>query len=153
MISKDVRREFCRFWLFAIVEERHSARAKMGNSLPKKGNSLHRGRQEGLSDVDYANAIAGALRQDLGTTHQAVKSVMRWTGASERTVKYWLAGTGGPSGDHLIKLARHSDMVLRVFLQRAGRQRFEGALRLIEARDALAEILDAIQAIVDVAEP
>ena len=128
-------------------------RAKKGNSLPKKGNTLHRGGQEGVPDVDYARAIAGALRQDLGTTHQAVKSVMRWTGASERTVKYWFAGVGGPSGEHLIALARHSDMVLRVFLQLAGRQRYEGALRLIQARDTLSEILDAIQKIVDDPEP
>jgi hypothetical protein len=128
-------------------------RAKKGNSLPKKGNTLHRGGQEGVPDVDYPSAIAGALRQDLGTTHQAVKSVMRWTGASERTVKYWFAGVGGPSGEHLIALARHSDMVLRVFLQLSGRQRHEGALRLIQARDTLSEILGAIQKIVDDPEP
>ena len=128
-------------------------RAKKGNSLPKKGNILHRGGQEGVPDVDYAGAIADALRQDLGTTHQAVKTVMRWTGASERTVKYWFAGVGGPSGEHLIALARHSDVVLRVFLQLAGRQRHEGALRLIQARDTLSEILDAIQKIVGGPEP
>lgn len=128
-------------------------RAKKGNSLPKKGSPLHRGSQAGIPDIDYAGAIAGALRQDLGATHQAVKSVMRWTGASERTVKYWFAGTGGPSGEHLIALARHSDMVLRVFLQLAGRQHYEGALRLIQARDTLSEILEAIRKIVDDAEP
>jgi hypothetical protein len=46
---------------------------------------------------------------------------MRWTGASERTVKYWFAGERGPSGDHLIALARHSDAVLYVVLALAGR--------------------------------
>ena len=104
---------------------------KKGNLLPKKGNVLHRVGREGGSDLGYAGAIADALRHDLGTTHQAVKSVMRWTGASERTVKYWFAGTGGPSGEHLIALARHSDAVLAVILQLAGRQHYEGALRLI----------------------
>jgi len=46
---------------------------------------------------------------------------MRWTGASERTVKYWLAGERGPSGDHLIALVRHSDAVLFMLLALAGR--------------------------------
>lgn len=46
---------------------------------------------------------------------------MRWTGASERTVKYWLAGERGPSGDHLIALARHSDAVLFMLFALAGR--------------------------------
>jgi hypothetical protein len=46
---------------------------------------------------------------------------MRRTGASERTVKYWLAGERGPSGDHLIALARHSDAVLFMLLALAGR--------------------------------
>jgi hypothetical protein len=127
---------------------------KKGNPLPKKGNVLHRASGEGGADLDYAGAIAHALRHDLGTTHQAVKSVMRWTGASERTVKYWFAGRGGPSGEHLIALARHSDTVLAVILQLAGRQHYEGALRLIQARDALNAILAVIQRIInDGAEP
>jgi len=45
---------------------------------------------------------------------------MRWAGASERTVKYWFSGERGPSGDHLIALARHSDAVLYVVLALAG---------------------------------
>lgn len=124
-------------------------RAKKGNSLPKKGNSLHQAWREGGPDLDYARAIAEALRQDLGTTHQAVKTVMRWTGASERTVKYWLAEAGGPNGQHLIALARNSDAVLRVFLQLAGRERYERGLRLVQARDKLAEILGAIEEVLD----
>ena len=46
---------------------------------------------------------------------------MRWTGASERTVKYWLSGERGPSGEHLIGLAQHSDTVLLTILAMAAR--------------------------------
>jgi hypothetical protein len=46
---------------------------------------------------------------------------MRWTGASERSVKYWFAGERGPSGEHLLSLARHSDAVLIVLLALADR--------------------------------
>ena len=85
------------------------------------------------------------MRHELGTTHQAVKLAMRWTGASERTVKYWFAGTTGPSGEHLIALARHSDVILGVFLQRAGRKHYAGALRIIYACEQLRSMLDSIQ--------
>jgi len=64
----------------------------------------------------YAAVISAALRKELGNTHCAAKTVMQWTGASERTVKYWFAGTKGPSGEHLVMLAHHSDTVLTEFL-------------------------------------
>ena len=57
-------------------------------------------------------AIAYALKSELGSTHQAVKTIRRWTGAGERTVKNWLAGISGPSGQHLADLIRHSDVRL-----------------------------------------
>ena len=91
--------------------------AKMGTVVPKKGTTVH-------LDADqarYRHAIAAALRAELGQTHQAVKTAMRWTGASERTVKYWLSGERGPSGEHLIVLAQHSDGVLLTILTMAER--------------------------------
>lgn len=93
-------------------------RVKMGTVLPKMGAIVH------LEDVpaDYRAAIAMALRAELGATHRAIKSAMRWTGASERTVKYWFAGERGPSGEHLVSLTRHSDTVLFVLLALADRQ-------------------------------
>nr|WP_325063985.1 helix-turn-helix transcriptional regulator [Chachezhania sediminis] len=72
--------------------------------------------------ADYRTAIAAALRDELGLTHRAIKTAMRWTGASERTVKYWIAGERGPSGEHLIALVRHSDFVFRTVLILANRQ-------------------------------
>lgn len=92
-------------------------RIKMGTSVPKMGTTVH-------LDADqtaYRRAIAEALRRELGLTHQAIKTMMRWTGASERTAKYWLSGERGPSGEHLIRLAQHSDAVLVVILKMAAR--------------------------------
>lgn len=122
--------------------------SKKGKVLPKKGKKLHGAEINSVAELGYPGAIATALRQELGTTHQAVKLAMRWTGASERTVKYWFAGMTGPSGEHLIALARHSDVILGVFLQRAGRKHYEGALRMMNAREQLRSMLDAIQRIV-----
>lgn len=75
--------------------------------------------------ADYRAAVAMALHAELGSTHRAIKSAMRWTGASERTVKYWFAGERGPSGEHLVSLARHSDAVLVLLLTMADRLVFE----------------------------
>ena len=91
--------------------------AKMGTVVPKTGTTVHLEADQ----TAYRRAIAAALRTELGQTHQAVKTVMRWTGASERTVKYWLSGERGPSGEHLMVLAQHSDTVLLTILAIAER--------------------------------
>ena len=70
---------------------------------------------------DYRGAVAMALHGELGSTHRAIKSAMRWTGASERAVKYWFAGERGPSREHLVSLARHSDVVPVLLLTMADR--------------------------------
>lgn len=92
-------------------------RSKTGTFVPKAGTNVHLE----ANVTDYRAAIAAALRDELGLTHRAVKTAMRWTGASERTVKYWIAGERGPSGAHLIALARHSDIVFRMVLLLADR--------------------------------
>ena len=66
----------------------------------KKGSVFPSGENLG----PYPKAIASALKRELGPTHQAVKIIMKWTGAGERTVKNWLAGDNGPSGQHLVEL-------------------------------------------------
>ena len=108
--------------------------------LPKKGIVFPNGENLG----PYPAAVAYALRHQLGTTHQAVKTVMRWTGAGERTVKNWFAGISGPSGQHLVALIRHSDEVLEVLLLLAGRQQIAVAKKVVDTRNKLAEILKQI---------
>ena len=76
--------------------------------LPKKGRVL--------PATDYADVIAFALRGELGESHRAIKTVMRWTGASERAVKNWLSGASGPSGMHLVRILRYSDGALETLL-------------------------------------
>jgi hypothetical protein len=115
--------------------------AKKGTSISKKGTFVHRSGRGEAGDVSYAAAIAGALRRELGTTHQAVKSVMRWTGASERTVKYWFSGRRGPSGEHLIALAASSESILETLLRRAGRQKYAVIPRLAEVHDKLTDVV------------
>ena len=119
--------------------------------LPKKGKFLRTARREGRSGGDdYAEVISTALRDELGETHRAIKTVMNWTGASERTVKNWFAGSCGPSGAHLIPILRHSDTAFAAVMLLAGRRQALGAKKLVDARDTLAAMLEIL---VDLAGP
>jgi hypothetical protein len=84
----------------------------------------------------------------LGDSHQAIKTIMRWTGATDRTAKNWITGTRGPTGEHLISLARHSDAVFEFFIRAAGRESLLVAVQLIDAREKLAAALKTIDELV-----
>lgn len=96
---------------------------------------------------DYVAAIAAALRQELGGGGRAIKTIMRWTGASGRTAKYWLAGDRAPDGWHLILLARHSDKVLQVVLSLACRDLLSVSLELRAAEISLARASAILKAL------
>lgn len=105
--------------------------------LPKTGKDLPP-RQAGIT---FAELVSAALIEEVGKTHRAVKTVMRWTGASERCVKHWLAGTHAPQGMHLLALMRHSDELLRHLLIAAGRRDEAVAVELRVLRFKLRELL------------
>lgn len=107
---------------------------KKGKFFPKaNGNSGHGGAPPASR---FADEIASALMRALGDSR---------SGANEKTVKNWLSGTYGPSGEHLAALARHSDEVLGTFLDMAGRRELMVAIKLEAVERAIAEILEAVQ--------
>ena len=110
---------------------------KTGRTFPAEGGRRH-------IVENYAAAIGGALSEELGETHRSIKTVMGWTGASERTVKNWFAGVSGPSGEHLVAIVRHSDAVFTVVMLLAGRDQAVAAKKLIDARETLAAMLEII---------
>jgi len=89
--------------------------------FPNKGKEFPEVDYRRARKAEYALAIGTALRGELRQMPNAIKTVMRWTGANERTVKNWIAGTHGPSGEHLIVLAHHSSEVMAIFHRLAGR--------------------------------
>lgn len=103
--------------------------------FPKKGKFL-----PGIAV--YREAVAAALRAELGDTHHAVKTVMQWTGANERTVKNWLTAREGPRGEHLICLLHYSNTVLEGVMKLAGREQVMAGKALLDARDMLASVLE-----------
>ncbi|WP_244827102.1 hypothetical protein [Caballeronia sp. TF1N1] len=86
--------------------------------LPKPRKNLR-----GASEISaqYPALIALALASELRDSRHAAKKLSRWTGASERTVQDWLSGTRGPSGPHLVALARHSAAVHSAYLSMSER--------------------------------
>ncbi|MBL3563733.1 hypothetical protein JMM59_01680 [Rhodovulum sulfidophilum] len=121
-------------------------------SFPKKGKFFPKENGyggSGQSDPEkgFAAEIAAALRKSHGNSRAGAKIVASWTGANEKTVKNWFAGRYGPSGTHLVSLARHSDEVLETFLAAAGRQDLMVAVKLAAAEDAIEELLVAVRSL------
>lgn len=111
-------------------------RPKMGSGLPKMGSSLPVG-APGVGLPSYERAIALAIRSELGGSHQAIKTLMRWTGVSARTAKSWLAGSAGPNGANLVALIGASEPVFDAVLRLSGR-----SLQLTNDKDAnIADLL------------
>lgn len=109
--------------------------------FPKTGSKFGTTR---CSTEQYAHYIATALRDELGDSHRATKTLMRWTGASDRTAKNWLCGSHGPSGEHLILLARESDVVFATILRLAGRDYQMIGAEISTIRNALKGALSLI---------
>ncbi|WP_080727130.1 hypothetical protein [Sphingobium yanoikuyae] len=108
--------------------------------FPKTGNIL----QPEEASQAFIQMISHALVEELGRTHQAVKTAVRWTGASERSVKHWLAGTHAPQGPHLLCLMRHSNFVLGALLAAAGRNDVLLTMELSALRQKLADVIDVL---------
>lgn len=116
---------------------------KKGKFFPSRGGYTGRGMADG--DSDFAAEIAAALHRSLGSTRSGIKAAAAWTGANEKTVKNWFSGRYGPSGEHLVALARQSDAILGAFLMMAGRDNLMVATKLAVAEDAILELLAAVQ--------
>ena len=115
--------------------------------LHKKGDSFHRDCRGRVFASEYRRAISDALTQELGGAGSAAKVAMRWTGASERTAKNWISGSYGPTAEHLIELMRHSDTVLSVVLELAGRKEAMTTERLKRIKEELADVLTTLDLI------
>jgi hypothetical protein len=115
--------------------------------FPKTGNSFQSTRNKVNSQIEYRNAIWRALTDELGGTHRAAKTTMRWAGVSERTARNWISGSHAPAGEHLIELMRNSDAVLSAVLVLAGRREVYAFARLDLVRTELHAMLNAIDLI------
>ena len=93
---------------------------------------------------DFNLMVAAALRNELGQSRRSIKTVRNWTGTSERTAKNWLSGTCGPTGHHLVDLAKHSDEVFDLFLVMSDRRPMITTLALVRLRAHLADTVERL---------
>lgn len=117
----------------------------MGKFFPGEGCGANGGvSPDGRS---HAAEIAAALHRTLDSTRAGAKTAAGWIGADERTAKNWLSGRYGPSGKHLVALARNSDEVLNTFLAMAGRPDLVASAKLAAAEQAISELLSTVQSL------
>jgi hypothetical protein len=114
-----------------------------GKTFPKSSGKI-----VASEDDDFTSVIAETLRDAFGRNRAAAKSLMRITGAGERTVKNWLEGKNAPSGKNLVELVRHSDGVLEALLLMAGRDKILAMKKLMNARDTLVQMIELIDELV-----
>jgi hypothetical protein len=112
--------------------------------LPKSGRKLPKIRRA-PSEAEYAEQISSALRLELGGTAAAVKMIMRWTGASDRSARNWMNGSGSPNGYHLLRLARECNAVFEAMLDLTGHQEARLAVDLHAAEVAIAKAMGAFE--------
>ena len=116
-------------------------------SFAKTGPVFPSGTLHGGAEAAFAKLVATALRASLRGQASAVKTVARWTGANERTVKNWLSGERGPSGDHFLGLAANCPGVLAAFLAAIHRNDCLVMADIDEARAKVAAALMALEAV------
>ncbi len=113
--------------------------------FPKMGKTFPDDNERKIDRLTYQMAIAAALKRELGGSHRAIKTTMRWTGVSERTAKNWLAGSHGPAGEHLIELMRHSEEVCIAVLRLSERDNCGLALEIKEIHSALSRVITVLE--------
>ncbi len=90
--------------------------------LREAGKKLRTETPKNLTAHEYAIAIEVALKQEIGASRHAVKTLCKLTNASERTVQNWLAGVRGPSAVHLILLAQNFSSVRSTIMFLSGQE-------------------------------
>lgn len=105
-----------------------------GNSFPEFASGR-------IGAARFSSAIAAALHREFGGKGSAIKKTAKLTTANHRAVKNWFEARNGPSGEFLVLLCRHSDQVLEVVLSLAGRGDLIAAMRLLNTKEKLRELV------------
>jgi hypothetical protein len=119
----------------SFTENDRKIRSESGNSFPGADRYAH---------PPFAQAIATALRAEFGGGPSAVKTAARLTQTNERTARNWFEAKNAPSGEHLITLLKHSNLVLGAVLDLADRRDLRVASNLIDFRQQLLDLVTAI---------
>jgi hypothetical protein len=117
----------------SFTENDRIFRSKSGKTFP---NEAAAGASPRL-----ATAIAAALSRDFGSSPGAVKRVAKLVNANERAVRNWFDAKNGPSGEHLVKLMRHSPSVVEVVLALSDQSGLVQAKLVADAKHRVRQLL------------
>lgn len=106
----------------------------------ESGKTFH----EKVTAASFAGTVAAALKAEFGGTPSSMKTVSQLTRSNERAVRNWFDGKNGPSGENLVILMRHSDLVLKAILGLSERQDLVVAVGLASLRR---QLIDAVATI------
>lgn len=106
----------------------------------KSGKTFH----EEITSASFAGVVAAALKTEFGGTPSSMKTVSQLTRSNERAVRNWFDGKNGPSGENLVILMRHSDLVLKAILGLAERQDLVVAIGFASLRRQLVDAVATI---------
>lgn len=84
-----------------------------------------------LSETEFAEIVAHALRHDFGETPSAIKHIGKLTGANLRTIKNWYKAGNMPSSVHLLLLGKSSSTLLKFILEQLGGGDLRDAFELL----------------------
>ena len=112
--------------------------------VPNNGSRLPK-TQISLSDVQLAEFIGTALRDELGGSRRAAKTIIAWTGVSDRTARAWLNGRTSPSSVHLLVMAAHCAPVMATVLRLTGHEHVAIEIDLQAVETGLEQTLLAVR--------
>src|SRR5258708_16642736 len=116
-----------------------------GEKLPKKGEKLPSSKTRQEQAQEFTQAIADALKEEMARG-ASIKTIMAWTGAGERTVKGWLAGSYAHRAFQLESLFRSSEAVYERMMNRSGRKVIVNRAELMAIKAQLTWLAGAIDA-------
>jgi len=117
----------------SLSEKDRKLQSKAGKEFPSLGGA-----------EPLAQAIATALKAEFGGTPAAIKTVAQITRSNERAVRNWFDGKNGPSGENLLLLMRHSNLVLKTILGIVDRRDLVVSVGLASLRRQLVNTVAAI---------
>jgi hypothetical protein len=122
-------------------------RTENRKSFPKSSTAIN-----DSINYDVATVLSESLRESFGDSRAVAKSLMRITGAGERTVKNWLEGKNLPCAENLINLASHSDEILYAFLFLADREHIAVNIELEAVRTKMIDLVEHIDVMIGKSE-
>jgi hypothetical protein len=115
--------------------------------MVRKSTSQLRDSRFLMAESALSAKVGQALRDALGSSRRATKTVMRWTNVSDTTARAWISGRVVPSGRHLLALAANCHEVMVVVLRMTGHSELEIGIELQEIEHSLLLALTQIRTI------